>query len=48
MKILITMEVDPEYADEGHAMGVTEEGYDKINEGLSEVGTDIEVSRAGV
>jgi hypothetical protein len=46
MKIIITMELDDDYADPGHSTGVTEEGYIKINEALSELGTDVDVSRA--
>jgi hypothetical protein len=46
-KIRITMTVDPEYADEGHAMGVTEEGYNVINDALGQVGTDIDVTKDG-
>jgi hypothetical protein len=44
MKIRITMTVDPEYADPGHAMGVTEAGYEAICEALGELGDDIDVA----
>ena len=47
MKIIITMDVGPEYADPYHAMGVTEEGYLAISEALAPFGTDVDVSRAG-
>jgi hypothetical protein len=47
MKIIITMELDAQFSDSGHAMGVTEEGYDRISEALGELGSDIDVSRAG-
>ena len=43
MKIRITMNVDPEYADAGHPMGVTEEGYEKITGLLGQVGENIDV-----
>ena len=46
MKIIITMNVDPDYADPEHPMGVTEQGYDRITEALAELGTDIEVEQA--
>jgi len=46
MKIMITMEIDPEYADSRHAMGVTEEGYEAIYEALCYLGTDIDVVKA--
>jgi hypothetical protein len=44
MKIRITMTIDPEYADTGHPMGVTEAGYDAINDRLGDLGTDIDVT----
>jgi hypothetical protein len=44
MKISITMDIDPAYADSGHEMGVTEEGYDAICEALSSLGDDISVT----
>lgn len=46
MKILITLNLDDDYADPAHSMGVTEEGYNKISEALAELGGDIEVERA--
>ena len=46
MKILITMDVDAEYADPGHKMGVTEQGYELISAALDPLGTDIDVSAA--
>lgn len=46
MKIQITMDIDPEYADPDHAMGVTEDGYNQLNDRLGDMGTDIEVSKA--
>lgn len=46
MKIQITMNLDDVYADPGHEMGITEEGYDAINEALGELGTDIDVRKA--
>lgn len=46
MKIIITMDIDPEYSDPGHKTGVTEQGYDLISAALEPVGTDIDVSAA--
>lgn len=46
MKITITLDLDPAYADPGHPMGITEEGYDQLNDALSALGTDIEVQQA--
>jgi hypothetical protein len=46
MKIAITMNLDEGYADPDHSTGVTVEGYNKINDALAELGTDIEVERA--
>jgi hypothetical protein len=45
MKIRITMEVGPEIADPGHAMGVTEEGYNAICDALAALGHDIDVTQ---
>jgi len=44
-KIVITMRIDPEYADDDHSMGVTEAGYDKIMDALGELGDDIDVAQ---
>lgn len=44
MRIAITMDIDTEFADPGHAMGVTEAGFDAICERLCDMGTDIVVS----
>lgn len=46
MKIIISMDIDPEYADPGHKMGVTEQGYELISAALDPLGTDIDVRRA--
>lgn len=43
-KIRITMTIDPEYADEGHAMGVSNEGYEVITDLLGQVGEDIDIT----
>lgn len=45
MKIYITMEVDDEYADPTHEMGVTEAGYEAIVHALMGIGDDIDVHR---
>jgi hypothetical protein len=39
------MDLDDDYADPGHSTGVTEEGYIKIDQALSELGTSIDVRR---
>lgn len=44
MKIRITMTVDPGIADAGHAMGVTEAGYEEICDRLGDLGSDIDVT----
>lgn len=46
MKITITLDLDPVYADPDHPMGVTEEGYNQLSDALSAFGTDIEVQQA--
>jgi hypothetical protein len=47
MKIRITMEVDEEYADSDHAVGITEEAYLGISEALSDYGMDIDIEKVG-
>ncbi len=42
-RIIITMDVDGEFADPDHSAGVTEAGYIAIEGALSEFGTDIVV-----
>jgi hypothetical protein len=44
MKVRITMDIDPDYADPDHAMGVTEEGYETICDLLGQVGENIDVA----
>jgi hypothetical protein len=46
MKIIITMDVDDEYADSTHEMGVTSEGYEAIMHALMGIGDDIDVTKA--
>ena len=46
-KITITMDIDDDYADPGHKMGVTTEGYDAICDALTEFGGDIEIHAGG-
>jgi len=43
VKIWITMDIDPEYADPDHDMGVSEEGYNAICDALAGLGSDIDV-----
>lgn len=45
-KVIITMEVDDDYADPDHEMGVTNEGYELLLRKLGSLGDDIEVRRA--
>ena len=44
-KIYIVMEVDDEYADPTHEMGVTEAGYEAIVHALMGIGDDIDIKR---
>jgi hypothetical protein len=43
-KIRIVMDIDPEFEDSGHPMGVTTEGYDAICDRLGELGGNIDVT----
>jgi hypothetical protein len=43
MKIKITMEIDPDWADSTHNMGVTAEGYERIVDALNAFGDDIDI-----
>jgi hypothetical protein len=45
MKIYIIMDVEAEYADPDHPMGVTNEGYEAIVDALISIGGDIDVRR---
>lgn len=42
-RITITMDVDDDFSDPDHAMGVTNEGYEKINAALAPYGDDIDI-----
>lgn len=44
-KVRITMEVDDEYADPDHEMGLTEEAYLQLSSVLGEFGEDIDIKR---
>lgn len=44
-KIRITMDVDDEYADPDHEMGITEQGYQEISDALSSYGDDIDIQK---
>jgi hypothetical protein len=46
VKIYIIMDVEDEYADPSHEMGVTEEGYEAILSALIGIGDDIDVFRS--
>lgn len=45
-KVIITMDVDPEYAEDDHPMGVTEAGHDMLHDLLGTMGSDIEITKA--
>lgn len=46
-KVRITLDVDDEYADPDHEMGITNEAYEELLRKLSWLGDDIEVELAG-
>jgi hypothetical protein len=46
MIITITMDLDDDYADPEHPMGVTEEGHIGLQDALAPFGSNIEVSRS--
>lgn len=46
MKVRITIDIDDQYADPAHPMGVTDEGYTRIVDTLSWLGDDVDVERA--
>jgi hypothetical protein len=46
MKVIITMNLDDEFADPEHPTGVTEAGYDQITDLLGTMGDDIDVAKA--
>lgn len=43
--IQITMDVDDEYADDSHEMGITEEAYERLIHALVGFGDDIDVKK---
>lgn len=45
MKIVISMDLDDGYADPDHPMGITEDAYMQLAERLSDMGTDINISK---
>jgi hypothetical protein len=45
VKIRITMQVDDEYADPEHDMGVTEDAYLGISDVLAPFGDNVEIGR---
>lgn len=47
VKVRITLDVDDDYADPNHEMGVTSEGYERIIDSLRWLGDDINVELAG-
>lgn len=46
MKISITMDLDDDYAEPDHPMGITEEGHIALQDALMGFGSDIQVTRA--
>lgn len=48
MKVQITMDVDSEWADPDHQMGVTSEAYERIIDALNAFGDDIDIEKASV
>jgi hypothetical protein len=46
VKIIITLNLDDSYADPGHDMGVTEEGYMGISDALEPFGDNVEIAKA--
>ena len=46
MKIVITMDLDPDWADPDHPAGITESGYNQLSEALMPFGSDIDVRAA--
>ena len=46
MKIIITIDLDDDFADPDHQMEITEEGYQLITDALGDLGSDIDVRRA--
>lgn len=42
MKIELTIEIDDEFVDEDHTMGITEEGFEAITEAVNAVGTIVD------
>lgn len=45
-KVTITMEIDDDYADPEHWMGVTNEGFELLFRALSPYGDDIDINRS--
>lgn len=48
MKVRITMDIDPEWADSEHQMGVTAEAYERLVDALNAFGDDIDIEREGL
>lgn len=45
MRIIITMDLEGEYADPDHSTGITEAGYEQLSGLLVEFGTDIDIKQ---
>lgn len=45
MKIIISMNLDSEYADPEHPMGITEAGYEMLTDLLSNMGENIDIKK---
>jgi hypothetical protein len=45
VRICIRIDIDSEYEDPDHPMGVTEDGYNAIGERLCDIGENIDITR---
>lgn len=45
MKIVISMDLDDDYADPDHPMGITEDAYMQLTDRLCDMGDNINVSK---
>jgi len=44
-RIVITMDIDPDLADDGDATGVTETAFEHLHGALMQFGTDIDIQQ---
>jgi len=46
-ELVIKVSIEDEYAEPGHKMGITEEGFEKLNDALMDLGgSDVDVRPA--